>query len=203
MPYAVHDLEGAVSALAESSRRAVAGPAEWVRQVLDLEHWPAFGASFDALTVLLSQIADGDTPPRSISVLSGDVHHSYVARADLAGTPIHQLTCSPVHNRVPPALRAVFRVAWRPGATRIGRAIRRTAGLAPTRVRWTKLAGPYFGTAIGTIVHSGQSALVTIDGTAPDGRLVEVARVPLAEPATGAPPESDPARDAAGQAGSG
>ncbi|WP_203612702.1 hypothetical protein [Amycolatopsis sp. SID8362] len=32
---------------------------------------------------------------------AGDVHHAYVARADLPGAPVHQLTCSPVHNTVP------------------------------------------------------------------------------------------------------
>ena len=31
----------------------------------------------------------------------GDVHYAYVARAGLPGAPVHQLTCSPVHNTVP------------------------------------------------------------------------------------------------------
>src|SRR5207248_8559327 len=45
MPFAVHHLEEAVSALAESPRRPVAAAAESLRQVFDLEHWPAFGHS--------------------------------------------------------------------------------------------------------------------------------------------------------------
>ena len=182
MPYAVHHVERAVSALAESPRRPVAAPAEWVRQAVDLEHWAAFEHSFDALTALLGQVATGalGVAPHSISVLSGDVHHSYVARAALDGAPIHQLTCSPVHNRVPPAMRAVFRAAWSSWATAAGRALCRVAGLAPTRLAWTKLAGPYFGTAVGTLIHSGQSTVVTVEGTGPAGELTTAARVVLA-----------------------
>jgi hypothetical protein len=182
MPFAVHQLERAVSALAESPRRPVAGLAERLRQGVDLEHWPAFGHSFDALAALLGQVATGDfgTAPHSISVLSGDVHHSYVARAALDGAPIHQLTCSPVHNRVPRAMRAVFRAAWSGWATSAGRALCRVAGVAPGRLAWTKLAGPYFGNAVGTLVHSGQSAQVTVEGTDPTGQLTTVARVALA-----------------------
>src|SRR5438067_3443171 len=80
MPFAVHHLEEAVSALAESPRRPVAAAAESLRQVFDLEHWPAFGHSFDALTALLGQLATGaagtagavpavPAVPASISVL--------------------------------------------------------------------------------------------------------------------------------------
>src|SRR5207237_9221985 len=71
------------------------------------------------------------TAPASISVLSGDVHHSYVARADLAGAPIHQVTCSSVHNRVPLAMRAVFRAAWTGRVARAGRALGRAAPVRP------------------------------------------------------------------------
>ncbi len=181
MPFAVHDLEVAVSALAESRRRPAAAAGEWLRQALDLEHWPAFGHSFDALTALLGQAATGalGTVPASISVLSGDVHHSYVARPDLAGAPIHQLTCSPVHNRVPGALRIAFRAAWSGAATRLGQVLCRVVRVPPTRVTWTKLAGPYFGTAVGTLVHTGRSAQVIVEGTNPSGELSGVARVPL------------------------
>jgi hypothetical protein len=181
MPYAIHHVEVAVSALAESRRGLVARAAERVRRYVDLEHWPAFGHSFEALAALLGQVASGGygRVPASIAVLSGDVHHSYVARAGLPGTPVYQLTCSPVHNRVPPAMRAVFRAGWGPRATALGRVLCRLAGCEPDRVGWRKLAGPYFGNAIGTLVHSGQSATVVVEGTDPAGDLVRVAEVEL------------------------
>jgi hypothetical protein len=184
MPFAVHDLELAVSALAESPRRPVASAAESVRRLVDLEHWAAFETSFEALAALLHQCAAGafGAPPASITVLSGDVHHSYVARAQLDGAPVHQVTCSPVHNRVPLAMRVVFRTAWGARAAKLARLLGRAAGCTPTELTWRKLTGPYFGTAVGTIVHSGQSAEVGIEGTDAGGGLVPVARVGLTEP---------------------
>ena len=185
MPYGVHHLEMAVSALAESPRRPVAALAERLRLGLDLEHWPAFERSFDALTLLLDELASGafGTAPDSISVLSGDVHHAYVVRAGLDGTPIHQLTCSPVHNKVSPAMRVVFRIGWGRGAAWIGRVLCRLAGVTPTALSWTKLAGPHFGNAVATLLHSGQSARVTIEGTEAKGGLITVATVDLTEAA--------------------
>jgi hypothetical protein len=217
----------ATSRLAESRYRPVAAVAERVRQAMDLEHWPAFGRSFDALAALLSQL---DLQVASVSVLSGDVHHSYVARPDLTsaprpdltsttrpdltstarpdltstartdltsaphpdlgGPPIHQLTCSPVHNRVPPLMKPVFRTAWSAGAARVGRALSRAAGAEPTPISWAKLAGPYFGNAVGTLVHSGRSAQVTIEGTDANAKLVNVAQVPLTPSRAPAAPEN-------------
>jgi phosphodiesterase/alkaline phosphatase D-like protein len=181
MPYGVHDLEAAVSAWAESPRRTVADLAEKTRRVLDLEHWPAFGNSFEAMGALLSQL---DGTVASASVLSGDVHHSYVAKPDLPGPPIHQLTCSPVHNRMPNFMKPLFRLAWTERGAGIGRFLARRAGLPPASIGWTKLAGPYFGNAVGTLVHSGRSAVASIEGVEKRG-LVRVALVeltPSAEP---------------------
>jgi hypothetical protein len=177
LPYGVHHLEAVTSALAESRWRAVAWAGEGLRRAADLEHWPAFGHSFTALAALLSQL---DPDIASVSVLSGDVHHSYVARPHLDGPPIHQVTCSPVHNRVPTLMRQVFRTAWGPRSAWFGRALSRLFRLEPMRLRWTKLAGPHFGNVVGTLVHSGQSAYVTIEATGPDATLARVMRVRLA-----------------------
>jgi hypothetical protein len=122
-------------------------------------------------------------PPASISVLSGDVHHSYVARArfDTAVTaPVHQLTCSPIHNQVPAVMRPLMRLGWWKGPTAFARGLARSAGLSRAGVRWRKLAGPYFGNAVGTLTHQGRAAVVRIEGTRKDGTLQPVAEVTLA-----------------------
>jgi hypothetical protein len=182
LPPGVHDLERAVERLSDSPHRAVAGLAERLRRGLDLEHWAAFGYSFELFTNLLAQLAGADSPPASITVLSGDVHHSYAARADLGPhvrTPVHQLTCSPVHNRVPAPMRVAFRLSWERTGARFGRAVARLAGLPPATPRWYRLAGPYFGNAVGTLVHHGRSAHVAFEGTDPAGELVAFAGVDL------------------------
>jgi hypothetical protein len=120
--------------------------------------------------------------PASISVLSGDVHHSYVARARYSTpvtTPVHQLTCSPVHNQVPGFMRPLMRFSWSRAAARAMRGLARSAGVAQPAWTWKREAGPYFGNAVGTLRLTGRSAAVRIEGTTKDGALFEVATVTL------------------------
>jgi len=192
LPPGIHHLESWNERLADSPRRRLAAASESLRRGLDLEHWAAFRESFDTLALLFTRIGvagSGNPPPASISVLSGDVHHSYVARAELpAGviTPVHQLTCSPIHNQVPAVLRPLMRLGWWRGPAIAARTLARWAGLPPPTVRWRKLDGPYFGNAISTLVHDGATAEVTVEGTVKDGRLRAVARRRL----TGSRPSS-------------
>jgi hypothetical protein len=186
MPYAIHDLEAASERWAESDSRIVAAFGERTRRALDFEHWAAFGASFDDLAATLAAIGTGDSAPASISVLSGDVHHSYVARAAYGPdvrTPVYQLTCSPVHNRVPGAIKPLMRSAWHRRGKRIGRVLARRAGAVRPLVSWRKLAGPFFGNAISTLCLDGRSAYVTIERTDAQAALVPIARRSLTEPA--------------------
>jgi hypothetical protein len=187
MPFGIHDLEAASERWAESRNGALAAWGEWLRRALDLEHWPAFGASFDDLAATLAEIGRGGAgrarPQVSISVLSGDVHHSYVARAAYGSdvvTPVHQLTCSPVHNRVPSAIKPLMRSAWHRRGKRIGRVLARRAGAMRPLVSWRKLAGPYFGNAISTLHLDRSSARVTIERTDADQRLVALGTTQLA-----------------------
>jgi len=225
MPYAIHDVEATSERWADSRSRLLAVLGERLRRTLDLEHWPAFGASFDDLAALLATAGAADPdgtgegrreapapvmlaatvpagtraaevigepaetklarrhPPVSISVLSGDVHHSYVARAAYGprvATPVYQITCSPIHNRVPAAMRPLMRAAWHRRGKRIGRLLARRSGAVRPLVSWLKVAGPYFGNAVATLRHEGTAASVTIEGTNADAQLVTVADVRLA-----------------------
>ena len=198
LPPGLHHVESWNERLAESRRPWIARVAEQMRRAWDLEHWAAFRCSFDALGALFARIGSGAqgttgdrigarpayAPPASISVLSGDVHHSYVARArfDDPGvrTPVHQLTCSPMHNQVPAAMRLLTKLGWNPGPASAARALARSAGVRPPTVGWKKLAGPYFGNAVATLEHRGRGAEVVIEGTTSDGHLREVARQRLA-----------------------
>ena len=78
---------------------------EWVRRELDLEHWAAFDLSFRRLTNLLEEVGAGKRgkPPASIVVISGDVHHAYLAevafrRSAGVESGVYQATCSPMRN---------------------------------------------------------------------------------------------------------
>ena len=167
-----------------------------MRRAVDLEHWPAFPRSFDAITELFRRLGEGSegapdhrigaggayAAPASISVLSGDVHHSYVAKADLGPhmtTPVHQLTCSPIHNQVPAVMRPLMRFGWSRVAAKGTRVMASSAGVPKPPLRWRRLAGPYFGNAVSTLRHQGEHADMTIEGTSADGELFKVASVVL------------------------
>ena len=105
MPPAIGDLEALNERAADRPGwRGKLG--EKLRQAGDFEHWPAFYKSFVRLGEMIARIANHPDGPATISVLSGDVHHSYAARAEVdgvspGGATVHQLVCSPVHNYVP------------------------------------------------------------------------------------------------------
>jgi hypothetical protein len=181
MPPAIHHGENWNERLADSDDPRKAAAAERLRRAVDLEHWAAFNDSFNALADVFRAVGSRDgSAPASISVLSGDVHHSYVARADLGvRTPVYQLTCSPIHNQVPAFMRPIMRFSWSRLAARAVRWLAASAGVPKPSFVWRRLAGPYFGNAVSLLRQRGGSADMTIEGTTPDGELFEVARVEL------------------------
>lgn len=158
---------------------------ETVRQAADFEHWPAFLASFLRLSDLVTRAASQpERGPASISVLSGDVHHSYAARAELPGAPgtrVHQLVCSPVHNYVPAFVRPVFRLGWSPRAARVTRWWARRSGSPELPLTWRNLSGPLFGNTIAALQVSGRSAEVLFEQPDSGCRLTEAARIALTD----------------------
>jgi hypothetical protein len=173
LPRALHDLESWNERLASGARgRLVARGSEWLRQRADLEHWAAFRASFDALADLFASVGRGERAsskekaPATICVLSGDVHHAYVASADLGPlrSRVYQLTCSPLHNHVPRAMQVVFRVTWNRTTERAVRAVLGTlAKVPPVGLEWKPLKGPYFGNQIATLLLSGRHGELSLE----------------------------------------
>ena len=190
LPHAIGDLQSVVSAAAaRPGWRGRLG--ETVRQGADLEHWQAFRPSFDRLTQVITRRRDRrPAAPATVSVLSGDVHHSYAARVDLPGpgddpgaaaSAVHQLTCSPVHNVVDWFIRPMFRLGWSRAIGRLTRRWAASAGVPPVDVAWHKLAGPLFGNTIATLELDGRHAAVSFAQPRSAGSLVEVARLELAD----------------------
>jgi hypothetical protein len=161
--------------------------AERLRQAADLEHWAAFGDSFERLGRALISVARGEhgPAPATALVLSGDVHHAYAAELiEPRGrtTRIHQLTVSPLHNQAPHPIRVGFRIGWSRWAKAFTGALARLARTAPTALRWEKQAGPFFGNQVGELVLDGRQARFRLSVTdlGQDG-LRQVLDLPLAE----------------------
>jgi phosphodiesterase/alkaline phosphatase D-like protein len=158
--------------------------AEKLRQAADFEHWPAFCKSFVRLGEMIARIADHPNGPATISVLSGDVHHSYAARAELdgvspGGATVHQLVCSPVHNYVPLFVKPVFMLSWtRPAAAITAWWVRRR-GLPSPPMKWTSVCGPLFGNTIATLEINDRKAEVFFEQPRSTTTLEEAGRVSL------------------------
>jgi phosphodiesterase/alkaline phosphatase D-like protein len=179
LPRALHDLESWDEALAAGTRFApLAAFGEWLRRAVDLEHWAAFRRSFDRLTDLFRHIGrggDGTMPPATICVLSGDVHHTYVAEAEFAepmATRVYQVTCSPIHNTIPRLMRVVFRIGWSRTAERVTRFLARLAGVPPLPIRWHHPTGPHFGNELGLVVFQGRTAQIVLERSVRPAKLL-------------------------------
>ncbi|MGI5483010.1 alkaline phosphatase D family protein [Streptomyces lavendofoliae] len=174
----MHDAETWNAALCRGERgERWARLAERVRRAADLEHWAAFPDSFERLTRLLAEAGSGPDAPATVCVLSGDVHHAYVAEPawpEGATTPasarIVQLTCSPVHNRIPAALRAGFRLSWSRAGRWIGYALRRHGRTGRPVVDWRRTGGPWFGNQLMTLTLRGREAELRLEHAAARGR---------------------------------
>ncbi len=174
LPRALHDIESWNERLCSGSRgpRMAAISEKW-RRAADLEHWAAFRKSFDRLVDLFACVGRGDhassggRAPATVCVLSGDVHHAYVARAEYAErltSRVYQLTCSPVHNYVPLAMKAAFRLSWSRSAERVTRfLLDRVSHVPPLPISWSRVCGPSFGNMLATLTLEDRSAHLVLE----------------------------------------
>jgi hypothetical protein len=175
LPRGVHALEAwseAVCAGAWGRRFARTG--ERLRRAADLEHWAAFGTSFRDFERLLTGLATGahGRPPASVTVISGDIHHSYLAAVSFpAGTQprsaVYQAVCSPIHNLLPGRLRRSQQLAASRAGGLAGAALARLAGVSGPRLGWRITRGPWFQNMLATLEFRGRKARISFCRTAP------------------------------------
>ncbi len=173
----LHHLEAwneAVCAGAWGRRAARIG--EGMRQLLDLEHWAAFEGSFTGLAKLLRAVASGERsggdPPASIAVLSGDVHHGYLAEMDFGDAvkcPVYQAASSPLRNPLGLPERLAMRFGWSRSGERIGEVLSRLAGVKQPPLRWRLLHGePWFDNHVSSLAIRGREASLKVEKTIPE-----------------------------------
>jgi hypothetical protein len=163
----------AISAGAWGKRWARWG--ERLRRALDFDHWAAFGSSYERLAKLLERAGSGafGPAPATITVLSGDVHHAYLAevafpRASGVESAVWQAVCSPFRNALDDNERRVIEAGnSRPGAL-IGRALARLAGVRTEPIRWRLVEGPYYDNQVATLKLDGRAAELRLERTVGD-----------------------------------
>ena len=95
-------------------------------------------------------------------MLSGDVHHAYVAEAEWpepVRSKVYQIVTSPLHHSVPISQRTVFRLGWSRQLEKLTKTLGRWDDVPALPLTWHKIAGPYFGNSLGTLVLDGRSAV--------------------------------------------
>jgi hypothetical protein len=148
---------------------------ERIRRGIDSDHWPAFQRSFRRLTVLLRQVGSGEhgRPPATICILSGDVHHAYLAevafRRDAnVSSAVYQAVCSPFRKALDLNERLAVRVGHARPMEALLRGLARAAGVEDPDIRWRFAGGPYFENQIATLSLKGRQASLTISKTVRD-----------------------------------
>jgi hypothetical protein len=148
---------------------------EKLRRAADFDHWPAFGDSFERLTRLLARAGAGryGPAPASITVLSGDVHHAYLAelafkRSEEVESAVHQAVCSPFRNALSKRERLTIEAGASPRWAAATRALSRLAGVKREPVRWRLVEGPFFDNQVAAITIRGREASIRLARTIGD-----------------------------------
>jgi hypothetical protein len=191
MSIGIHHLEAWNEAVCHGRWGKVAARlAERLRRGVDLEHWAAFGESFDRLCGWLRRVATGEagtTPPASIVLLGGDVHNSYLAEVNLgegSRSRVFQVVCSPFRNPLVPRERRIVRLSGSRASAVIFSLLGRLAGVDPPWASWEIRPTSTFENTLGELELDRRSARVTLRRSAREGeggdRLVVLDRAELA-----------------------
>ncbi|WP_307851224.1 alkaline phosphatase D family protein [Nocardiopsis sp. MG754419] len=166
LPPAVHHLEAWNEAVCGGAWGSAArGPAERLRQGLDLEHWGAFQYSFHRLADAVLEVARGERgpAPATVLLLSGDVHFSYRARAHArageTSSRVTQLVSSALCNQLTVNLRRAATLSASAPLHLAGAIMTRLAGVRRAPLRWALAERPFFGNTIGEVRFEGRDAL--------------------------------------------
>jgi len=165
----VHHMEGWDEAMSSGAwGRPGRRFGEWLRQFLDLEHWASFRESFAEITDLLADATRLDPPPSTILMLSGDVHCSYTAVAQLRdvahpGTAIHQLTMSPFRNEIQAVAKQGNRLLNRRGLTALMHRLAKWSNVDDVAISWEVEHGLWFHNGVMTIEFCDGAAHLAVD----------------------------------------
>jgi len=160
------------------------GPAarfgERIRRALDLDHWAAFQYSFQRMAELLEEVGSGrrGAVPATIGVLSGDVHHAYLADVAFRSSSgvrsrVYQAVCSPFRNALDSHERLGVKVGMSRLGAAIGRGLARAAQVEQPTIRWRVTDGPYFDNQVATVTLDGRLSRLRLERAVPgheDGR---------------------------------
>lgn len=174
LPPGLHHAEAwneAVTDGAWGARAARIG--ERIRLAAVMDHWASFQRSFRRIGELVEDVASGrlGPPPASVVMLSGDVHHCYIAelgfRSDAgASAPVWQCVCSAYRKDLAPHEKAAMKVGNSRVGELIARLLARSAGVPRPRVGWRVVHEPSYENQVATLRLEPGRASVRVETTA-------------------------------------
>ena len=169
-----------------------------------MDHWASFPDSFEEHCRLLGEIATGaigdPTPPESIVMLSGDVHHCYLAEIELQGisgvqSRIWQAVCSAYRKDLAKSEKRAMLIFNSKAGEAIARRLARIAGVHAERAEWELVHEPTYDNQVGCLTFAPDKAEIKIETTVGshwrDPKLSTVFEHDLLD----SPPASDDGRD--------
>jgi hypothetical protein len=118
---------------------------------------------------LIGDVAGGERgdPQSTVLILSGDVHHGYLAEATLeanAKSHVYQAVCSPLRNALPKEKSFLQDNAWTGLATLTGRILARLVRISREPISWRLTHdAAFFDNQIATLELGAESATITFE----------------------------------------
>jgi hypothetical protein len=171
----LHHAEAFDEALADGVwGRFGAWAGEKLRRIAVMDHWASFRRSHERFGELVADLAHGDEPPESIVLLSGDVHHGYLAQVGfrpgrLSRTRVWQAVASGFRKELAPHERVVIRFGHSEVAGRLARRLARAAGVTPLPFGWRIVERPSYANQVAVLTLAGDRVNVCVEAVQ-DGR---------------------------------
>ena len=145
---------------------------ERIRREAVMDHWASFQRSFHAVEDLLESVVKGryGTPPQSVVMLSGDVHHCYLAEIGFPSgtgskTRVWQAVCSGLRKQLKPKERWAMAAGNSRAGELVARALADAANVDRPRLGWRIVSDPAYDNQIATLQAGTDWARIVIETT--------------------------------------
>jgi PhoD-like phosphatase len=167
----LHHVEAFEEALADGAwGRVGAVLGEKLRRLAVMDHWASFQLTFHKLADLVDDVAHGraGAAPASIVMLSGDVHHCYLAevgfrRGSNPHSRVWQAVCSAFRKELAPSEKRIISFGHSDLAERLARGLARSIGVPPLPLDWRVVEEPAYANQVATLTLDGDDATLTIE----------------------------------------
>ncbi len=172
----LHHVEAWDEALTDGAwGRLGAWAGERLRRIAVMDHWASFQRTHRRFAELVDDVAHDreGRAPAALVMLSGDVHHCYVAEVAFrpGGTPhapVWQVVCSGFRKELAPHERAAIAFGHSALAGRLAARLARAARVPPLPFGWRVVDRPAYANQIATLTLDGDRARVQVEAVADD-----------------------------------